>query len=196
MKTFEAGCKAYHAANSELEAHYGSEQGIEIRNKVPHVDLSLYLDLSNTPHAYALPAIAAAQKASLDEQGPDFTKKYEAFKNRTEMLVQARYQAFCDALGLLGEEMGAEYKFNTSGPLDQRIADVLTKGDLLRKTLLDGFGYVDLLDLESSFSKGFFTVTGLTKIKLYNDLKLCSQIREGGIRISAEERVRLGFHQE
>ncbi len=35
MKTFEAGCKAYHAANSELEAHYGSEQGIEIRNKVP-----------------------------------------------------------------------------------------------------------------------------------------------------------------
>lgn len=196
MKTFETCCKDYHAANGELEAHFGSELGGEIRNKVMHVDLSLHLDLSHSPHAYALPAIAEAQKATLEELGPDFSQKYQAFQNRTEVLKQARYQAFCEALGQLGEEMGVEYQVNTSGPLDQRIADVLTKADLLRKTSLDGFGYVDLLDLESSFSKGFFSVTGLTKIKLYNDLKLCSQIREGGIRISAEERVRLGFHQE
>ena len=43
MKTFEAGCKAYHAANSELEAHYGSEQG----NRRMELQLKLTLLLSH-----------------------------------------------------------------------------------------------------------------------------------------------------
>lgn len=192
MKTFEAWCKEFHACQAELDAHLSSDQGVEISKKVKHVDIFIYGDLDN----YLMQALADEHIASLQEQTLEFLQKYQAFKIKNEELDQARYQAFCEALGQLGRELGVEYQVNTSGPLDQRIADVLTKGDLLRKTLLDGFGYVDLLNHGSSFSKGFFTVTGLTKIKLYNDLKLCSQIREGGIRISAEERVRLGFHQE
>jgi hypothetical protein len=196
MKTFDSCCKAYHAINADAVAHFGSELGVEIRNKVMLADLSLFMDLDNWPDNPELQALTDAQKTTLREWGPGYDQKLQAFHKRTEELKQARYQAVCQALRVLGEEMGAEYELLTSGPLDQRIADVLTKADLLRKTFLDGFGYVDLRDAESNFAKGFFKATKLKKTELYSDLNLCSQIRENGSRISVEEKVRLGFHQE
>jgi len=96
-------------------------------------------------------------------------------------LEQKQSSVHAHALRMLGEEMGDEFSFFTSGPLDQRIADVLCKADLLRKTLLDGFGYVNVLDPENSFAQGFFSTVGLTKESLFRDLKLCSQHRYNGV---------------
>ncbi|QCT95438.1 hypothetical protein FEV13_00370 (plasmid) [Stutzerimonas degradans] len=196
MKTFDSCCKAYHAILEEACAHFSSELGVEIRDKVMLAEVNLYLDLDNWPDNPELQALTEAQKQTLREWGPGYMQRLQAFHKKTDELEQARYQAVCQALRVLGEQMGAEFNGKPIGPLDQRVADVLSKADLLRKTQLDGFGYVDVLEPESNFAKGFFKVTMLNKTGLFSDLKLCSQIRENGSRFSDEEKARLGFHQE
>jgi hypothetical protein len=110
-----------------------------------------------------------------------------------EELEQEQSRVLTQALRMLGEEMGEEFNLFTSGPLDQRIADVLCKADLLRKTLLDGFGYVNVLDEENSFARGFFGTASLEKNSLFRDLKLCSQHRYNGVVHSQQVMTALGF---
>jgi len=112
-----------------------------------------------------------------------------------DQLKQKRYEVVSKALKLLGEEMGEVFNLLTSGPLDERIADVLSQADLLRKTLLDGMGYVDIVDPTTLFATGFYGTTKLEKTQLFADLKRCTEHRNGS-RLSAEERVRLGFDED
>lgn len=196
METFETCCKAFHAIKAQALEHFSSEFGIEVRDKVMLAEVSLYLDLDNWPGNPELRELTDAQKETLRVWGQGYMPKLQAFHQKTAELRQAAYQAVCKALKLLGEELGREFLTLPPGPLDERIAAVLSKGDLLRKTHLDGFGYVNVLEPEDNFAKGFYKATALRKSELYKDLKACAQIRENGLRFSDEEKVRLGFHQE
>lgn len=196
MQTFENCCQEYHVIFAAALGHFSSDMAVEVRNKEMAPDLNLYLDLDNWPDNPELLDLTEAQKQRLREWGPDYMQKLQAFHDKTEELKQAVHQTVCEALKVLGEEMGREFLTQTSGPFDERIATVLSRADLLRKTLLDGFGYVDVLDPESNFAKGFFKVTKLNKTKLFSDLKLCAQIRENGTLHSFEIMKQLGFHQE
>ncbi|WP_449100345.1 hypothetical protein [Pseudomonas veronii] len=124
-----------------------------------------------------------------------YSKRLQDFHAKAEELRKERYNAVCRALRLLGEEIGLQFNFFTSGPLDERIANVLSHADLLRKTLLDGLGYVDVLDPETNFAKGFYSTTKLKKTELFHDLKLCAEFRNNGVLHAYEVMARLGFHE-
>lgn len=193
MKSFDASCKDFHNVVAEIAAHSSSELGVEIQGKTMLHKLSMFMDLDNWPASPDLVGITDEQEMELREWGPVYTKRLEAFHAKAEELRKDRYKAVCVDLTALGEEMGEEYNFFTSGPLDERIADVLCKADLLRKTQLDGLGYVDVLDPETNFAKGFYKTTKLKRTELFRDLKLCAQSRNDGVVLELEEMVRLGF---
>ena len=110
-----------------------------------------------------------------------------------EQLEQEQSRVHSQALRMLGEEMGAVFTFFTSGPLDQRIADVLCQADQLRKMLLDGFGYVNVLEQDTGFAVGFYDSACLDKNTLFRNLKLCAQHRNNGVVHSQEVMTALGF---
>lgn len=193
MKSFDSCCKAFRDVEADIAAHFASEMAVEIREKTMLNKLSMFMDLDNWPDSPDLQGVTIEDEKRLREWGAVYSQKLQAFHAKTDELKKRRYEVVCEALRILGKEMGDEFTLLTSGPLDERIANVLSKADLLRKTCLDGIGYVDIVDPNTFFAKGFYSTTKLQKTKLYSDLKLCTEHRSGAQLLTAEEMVRLGF---
>ncbi|WP_137887476.1 hypothetical protein [Pseudomonas sp. 2FE] len=195
MKTFESCSKAFHAAEAAIVAHRCSELGIEVQGKTMLKKLSMFLDLDNWPESPDLRGLTKEDEQDLRVWGADYSTRLQDFHRKAEELRTERHNALCSALRSLGKEIGCEF-LELCGPLDQRFADALCKADRLRKTMLDGIGYVDLIDPETNFAKGFYGATALKKTELFHNLKLCAEYRNNGTRHSDEVMAKLGFAEE
>ncbi|MCC9289609.1 hypothetical protein [Pseudomonas aeruginosa] len=195
MKSFESCCQAFHAVDAAIVAHRNSELGVEIQEKSMLGKLSMYMELDNCPENPDLHGLTEADDKQLRECGVVNSKRLQDFHAEAEELRMERYNAVCRALRLLGEENGLQFNFYTSGALDERIANVLSHAVLLRKTLLDGLGYVDVHDPETNFAKRFYSTTKLKKTELFHVLKLCAEFRYNGVLLAYEVLARLGFDE-
>lgn len=193
MEAFETCQVDYLLAQHELIAHQRSAFAQEIQSKAMLPALSLYLDLDNWPDNPELGSLSEDDKALLREWGEPYTKQLSAFHAKTETLRVTAHEQLLKALQALGEQAGREF-LNLQGPLDQRIAAVISTASQARKDTLDGIGLTEgLLETESRFAKGFYKTSGLEPKALSEDLRRCHLYRSGDLYLDPDEKARLGF---
>ncbi|GAB3392044.1 hypothetical protein [Azotobacter armeniacus] len=199
MEAFETCQVAYRLAQHELIAHQRSAFAQEIQSGTMLPALSLYMDLDNWLDNPALESLSEDDKALLREWGESYTKQLSAFHARAETLHAATHERLLRALQALGEQAGREF-LKLQGPLERRIATVLTNASQIRQNKLDGIGSVGgVLGTETTrFAQGFYKTSGLNPKELSEglseDLKRCYLYRSG-VPIP-DEKTRLGFADE
>jgi len=195
MKKMQEAIQAYKDAVMALQGHLGSEFAMGKGTVEKTQRLQAYLDLANWPESPLLEGLDAQAKEELRVWGEAYSQALKAFHQKTSELADSRLAALHQALLEMGMQAGQEF-LAMVGPLDERVAKVLSDYDSKRRHELDGIGYVDVLDANASFGKGFYKSCKMKRVPFYADLRLCAQYREGSIKLNSGEKTRLGFVEE